>query len=314
MLAVELEATPPRARAGIFPPSGGLTRRTVRDSRRVLSRAVRTTDVSFFAPWRSKGRSHVPSISRSPARRFCSRRGRTVGGRGPAARPQQRPTGRPLGNGARDADRREPDRGRRSLRRSRPRRGPDRALPPLVRVHRKPSQKIFAAAWSSECSTFEQPPFFGGDEAELRACARAADAGLAVTLTVDGTPMPLSEVESDLLRIHLPEDNIFGASDRKGLSVALGWVSYLGRLSPGTHELVIHVGGTLFGDPIDFTNTTTSSSPSGKRCRHRRVDAAYRTGMPRAPPRARRVALGRLAAPGLPQSRLGRPRQPTCRA
>ena len=70
--------------------------------------------------------------------------------------------------------------------------------------------------------------------------------------------MPLSEVESDLLRIHLPEDNIFpAASDRKGLSVAHGWVSYLGRLSPGTHGLVIHVGGTLFGDPIDFTNTTT---------------------------------------------------------
>ena len=121
----------------------------------------------------------------------------------------------------------------------------------------KPSQKIFVAAWSSECSTFEEPPFFGGDEAELRACARAADAGLAVTLTVDGTSVPLSEVESDLLRIHLPEDNIFGASDRKGLSVAHGWVSYLGRLSPGTHEIVIHVGGTLFGDPIDFTNTTT---------------------------------------------------------
>ena len=34
-------------------------------------------------------------------------------------------------------------------------------------------------------------------------------------------------------------------------------VSYLGRLSEGTHELVIHVVGTLFADPIDFTNTTT---------------------------------------------------------
>lgn len=123
----------------------------------------------------------------------------------------------------------------------------------------KPSQKIFAAAWSSECSTFEEgSPFFGGDEAELRACARTVDAGLAVTLTVDGTPMPLSEVESDLLRIHLPEDNIFGASDRKGLSVAHGWVSYLGRLSPGTHEIVVHVVGIdAFGIPIDFTNTTT---------------------------------------------------------
>ena len=34
-------------------------------------------------------------------------------------------------------------------------------------------------------------------------------------------------------------------------------VSYLGRLSEGTHALVVHVVGTLFGDPIDFSNTTT---------------------------------------------------------
>ena len=129
---------------------------------------------------------------------------------------------------------------------------------PSISCTVKPSTKLFITGWSSECSTFETPPFFGRDEAELRACARTVDAGLSVpTITVDGTPVPVSEVETGRLRIHLPKDNIFGTSDRKGLSVAHGWVSYLGRLSPGTHELVIHVGGTLFGAPRDFTNTTT---------------------------------------------------------
>lgn len=122
----------------------------------------------------------------------------------------------------------------------------------------KPSESLFIAAWSSECSTFEAPPFFGSDEAELRACARAVDAGLSTpTVTVDGTPVPVSEVESDLLRVHLPKDNIFGTSDRQGLSVAHGWVLFLGRLSPGTHEIVIHAVGTYLGNPVDFTNTTT---------------------------------------------------------
>jgi len=124
----------------------------------------------------------------------------------------------------------------------------------------KPSQSLFVSAWSSECSTFEAAPYFGADENELRACAREVDAGLTPpTLLVDGIPVPVTEVETDLLSIHLPKDNIFGEpkSDRKGLSVAHGWVASLGRLSPGTHEIVIHLEGTYLGSPVDFTNTTT---------------------------------------------------------
>jgi hypothetical protein len=129
---------------------------------------------------------------------------------------------------------------------------------PSITCTVKPATKLFITGWSSECSTFEAPPFFGRDEAELRACARAADAGLSVpTITVDETPVPVSQVETGLLRIHLPKDNVFGTSDRKGLSVAHGWVSFLGRLSPGTHEIVIHLLGTYLGDPVDLTNTTT---------------------------------------------------------
>ena len=36
----------------------------------------------------------------------------------------------------------------------------------------KAGTKIFVVAYSSECSTVELPPYFGSNEAELRACAR----------------------------------------------------------------------------------------------------------------------------------------------
>lgn len=93
----------------------------------------------------------------------------------------------------------------------------------------KPGTKVFVAAWTSECSTLEASPFFGSNEAELRACARAVDAGITRTdVTLDGKPVPVSEVESGLLRLDLPGDNICGAPAGTGpLSVAHGWVALL---------------------------------------------------------------------------------------
>jgi hypothetical protein len=114
--------------------------------------------------------------------------------------------------------------------------------------------KIFAPAWTTECSTFEGDTCGGTNEAELRANARAADAGITThTVTVDGQLVPVIEVETGLLRIHLPKDNIFGlkGADRKGLSVAHGWVVLLDPLARGTHTIVIHTAGT-----VDLTITT----------------------------------------------------------
>jgi hypothetical protein len=123
----------------------------------------------------------------------------------------------------------------------------------------KPGTKIFVAAWTSECSTLEAPPFFGGNEAQLRACARAVDAGITRTdVTLDGKPVPVREVESRLLHLDLPADNIFGAPAGTGpLSVAHGWVALLHPLKPGTHTITLHIEGTYVGAPVDFDNTTT---------------------------------------------------------
>ena len=121
--------------------------------------------------------------------------------------------------------------------------------------------KVFVTAFTSECSTLEAgTPFFGGNPRELRACARAVDAGITRTdVALDGRAVPVNEVESGLLRLNLPADNIFGAPAGTGpLSVAHGWVAHVGRpLTPGTHTITIHIEGTYLGAPVDFNNTTT---------------------------------------------------------
>jgi hypothetical protein len=117
----------------------------------------------------------------------------------------------------------------------------------------KAGMRIFIAAWTTECSTFEGN---GTTEAELRACAVAADAGVKATVTINGEPVPLSSVETGLLTIHLPQDNIFGlqGADRNGLSVAHGFVYLTDPLTPGTYIIEGHV---VFpdGSAADFTTT-----------------------------------------------------------
>ena len=97
-------------------------------------------------------------------------------------------------------------------------------------------------------------------EAELRACAVAADAGITATVTIsginDGEPVPLTSVETGLLTIHLPQDNIFGlkGAERNGLSVAHGFVYLTDPLTAGTYIIEGHV---VFpdGSTADFTTT-----------------------------------------------------------
>jgi hypothetical protein len=117
----------------------------------------------------------------------------------------------------------------------------------------KAGTRIFIAAWTTECSTFEGN---GTTEAELRACAVGADEGVKATVTINGEPVPLSSVETGLLTIHLPQDNIFGlqGADRNGLSVAHGFVYLTDPLAPGTYVIE---GRVKFpsGRPQNFTTT-----------------------------------------------------------
>ena len=120
----------------------------------------------------------------------------------------------------------------------------------------KAGTRIFIAAWTTECSTFAGDTGGGTNEAELRANAVAADAGITATVTINDEPVPLSAVETGLLTIHLPQDNVFGlkGAERKGLSVAHGFVYLTDPLTPGTYVIEAHV---VFpdGSTADFTTT-----------------------------------------------------------
>ena len=68
---------------------------------------------------------------------------------------------------------------------------------------------------------------------------------MAPTVTVDGTAVAVTEVETRLLNIVLPADNVFGLpAGTEGLSVGHGWVASLPPLTPGTHTIVIDTGAS----------------------------------------------------------------------
>jgi len=108
--------------------------------------------------------------------------------------------------------------------------------------------KILFSGWTTECSTFEGN---GTTEAELRNCARDTDAQISPSVTFNSVPIQLSSVETKLLRISLPEDNIikFFYSDREfdltGLSVAHGYEYLTKPLKSGRLTIVNNV---TFGD------------------------------------------------------------------
>jgi hypothetical protein len=102
----------------------------------------------------------------------------------------------------------------------------------------KSGTKIFVVGSSLECSTFEGN---GTTEAKLRDCARTGDGVVAPSVTLDGRHLPLTEVETRLLNIVLPANNIFELpAGTSGLSVGHGWVTLLHPLPPGTHTIVIN--------------------------------------------------------------------------
>lgn len=98
------------------------------------------------------------------------------------------------------------------------------------------------------CSTVEPPPFFGRDEAELRACAAGvldADEPNEQSLTVDGVEIPLDgyRTQSPLLRVALPPDNLLGVPPTVTDAVSDAYAVLLRPLPVGEHTVKIGVPG-----------------------------------------------------------------------
>ena len=113
---------------------------------------------------------------------------------------------------------------------------------------------------NAECSDIEPPPFFGADEAEMRACARAfMEPASDLFCSIDGVAVEnvnSYRVDSPLYAFSAPDDNLFGIPGPvSGLSVSDGYWIFLAPLSAGQHT--IRFGGMLPGFPIDVTYELT---------------------------------------------------------
>jgi len=109
----------------------------------------------------------------------------------------------------------------------------------------------------ASCTTVEPPPFFGADEAELRACTEALFMAPAeLTAVVDGVAIPDLEryrVQSDLFTVALPVGNWLDVEPAVTQGVADGYWLLLAPLPVGEHEL--QFGGSFPNS--DFSTEVT---------------------------------------------------------
>ena len=113
---------------------------------------------------------------------------------------------------------------------------------------------LFLDILSAECSTLEEPPFYGGTEEELRACAESFILH-DLDASIDGVPVQNLDQyvhTSPLFELTMPENNILGVeAGMIGQSVSYGAHLMLAPLTPGEHTIHFHAS-----HPDDFTVDT----------------------------------------------------------
>lgn len=111
---------------------------------------------------------------------------------------------------------------------------------------------LFLDIASAECSTVEEPPFYGGTPEELRLCA-SSFSFTNLEAKIDGVPVQkLNQYIhlSPLFEFTLPEDNILGMPAGTFVqSVSNGAHVMLAPLSPGEHT--IYLKATI--PEVDYT-------------------------------------------------------------
>lgn len=116
----------------------------------------------------------------------------------------------------------------------------------------------------AECSTVEEPPYFGGDPTELRECAAAwTDTIGALGVTVNGQEVMAIDtyrVVSAPFNLNFAAGNIYGVPPGVALSVADGYIVMLASLPEGDHTIDVFAD---FADGTPFTATTYNVSVQG---------------------------------------------------
>ena len=119
---------------------------------------------------------------------------------------------------------------------------------------------LYVGLGGAECSTVEPPPYFGRDEAELRACTAASADTIPIDeieMIIDGQPVDdLSpyRASTPLFTFVFPEGNLFGVPAGAADAVADGYQALLGPLAEGEH--VIELSGPAGPDTTERIVTT----------------------------------------------------------
>jgi hypothetical protein len=126
----------------------------------------------------------------------------------------------------------------------------------------RPGTALFLLVVGNECSTAEPPPFFGSNEAELRACAAEgyefAFGDASYSVKVDGREVEdLADyrTQTPLYSLVFPQDNIFGATPGPALAVSDGIWVMLRPLSVGSHRVEVHIEAPALGGVVDANYT-----------------------------------------------------------
>jgi hypothetical protein len=123
---------------------------------------------------------------------------------------------------------------------------------------------LFLELLEAECSTLEGPPFYGGNEEELRACAQAI-VPTEMEASIDGVEIENPEQyisTSPVYEFVVPEGNILGApAGATGQSISYGAFLMLAPLSPGEHTIHTHGVYPDFGFTADRDLTLTVTRP-----------------------------------------------------
>jgi hypothetical protein len=122
----------------------------------------------------------------------------------------------------------------------------------------RPHTWIFAIVFTNECSSEEDPPFFGATPRERKACAIAGNSGITTReVIIDGKTYDASRhrVQSFDRRVKLPEDDLFGVDAGSLRFTADAWAPLIEPLKPGHHVVAIHVVGEFPGSAgvVDVT-------------------------------------------------------------
>lgn len=116
---------------------------------------------------------------------------------------------------------------------------------------------------SAECSTVEEPPFYGGNEEELHACA-SSFSFTDLQASIDGIAVQNLDQYihlSPLFEFTLPEDNILSTDELVGESVSNGAHLMLAPLSPGEHTIYLHATIPSLEFTVDMNFDLTVAQP-----------------------------------------------------